>query len=207
MQVSDLYYKKYLKYKNKYLNLLKQIGGHSIYIEINDVVLPRETKTIDLTNAELLEDDFNLLIQYLPHFINLKNLILTNTSINLHEAPQLAIALKDKTSLETLILTSNPIDDPGAIAIAKILNTLTNLIELDLFSNSISHMGIRALANALESNTSLRILNIGNNDIFTPKTTYGLLADRLRQNTTLQTLKGIPEEYHSLFSSTLTLTI
>ena len=29
MQVSDLYYKKYLKYKNKYVNLQNQNGGVS----------------------------------------------------------------------------------------------------------------------------------------------------------------------------------
>ena len=75
MQVSDLYYKKYLKYKNKYLNLQSQIGGYFIDIKINGNVLPRETETIDLTNVKLSDNDFNQLILHLRHFINLKKIL------------------------------------------------------------------------------------------------------------------------------------
>jgi hypothetical protein len=32
MLVKDLYYEKYLKYKNKYINLQSQIGGWILYL-------------------------------------------------------------------------------------------------------------------------------------------------------------------------------
>ena len=47
MPVKDLYYQKYLKYKNKYLNLQNQIGGDDISISTND-----NTKIIDTTNSK-----------------------------------------------------------------------------------------------------------------------------------------------------------
>jgi hypothetical protein len=40
MLVKDLYYEKYLKYKNKYLNLQSQIGGSPVFITIIDLEEP-----------------------------------------------------------------------------------------------------------------------------------------------------------------------
>jgi Ran GTPase-activating protein (RanGAP) involved in mRNA processing and transport len=147
MQVQDLYYKKYLKYKNKYLNLLKQIGGDSI--EIKGINIDKITSTLDFTNEKLTDDEFTLLIKILPELQNLTNLILTNSGINSERAIALAKVLKNNTKLTTLILNDNNIGDEGASAIANILNTLQNLFTLDLTNCGISKKQIDIISNIL----------------------------------------------------------
>jgi Ran GTPase-activating protein (RanGAP) involved in mRNA processing and transport len=148
MQVQDLYYKKYLKYKNKYLNLLKQIGGDSI--KIKGINIDKITSTLDFTNEKLTDEEFTLLIAILPKLQNLTNLTLTNSGINSERAIALAEVLKNNKILTTLILNNNTdIGDEGAYAIASILNTLQNLFTLDLTNCGISKEQIDIISEIL----------------------------------------------------------
>ena len=100
MQVQDLYYKKYLKYKNKYLNLLKQIGGFKD-IKIKGTVITLETT--EITFNSLNGSDLNTLIENIKYLTNLTHITLEATTITLDQAQALAENLKTNIVLLTLI--------------------------------------------------------------------------------------------------------
>ena len=107
MQVSDLYYKKYLKYKNKYLNLQSQIGGFE-NIEIKKTIIDKDTTEISFN--DLNPDELNLLINNVKYLTNLKNITLTNTSITDYQVNQLVLKL-EKINITLLTLTNCTISD------------------------------------------------------------------------------------------------
>ena len=116
MPVKDLYYQKYLKYKNKYLNLCNQVGGGGYSIDIKD-----KTITIDYTEET---SDFSVekLNNPIITTIKLKNVMNYYNSIfpKLEEASLF-------THITTLIFDDNDLSE------IFIVDFILNLI--DLFTN------------------------------------------------------------------------
>ena len=136
MQSKDLYYQKYLKYKNKYLNLQSQIGGANNASEINKL------KKINLTTQNLQQNN-----------------------IGDEGIKELTEALKTNTTLTTLNLQQKNIGDEDIKALAEALKTNTTLTTLNLQQNNIGDEGIEALAEALKTNKTLKTLNLQQNNI------------------------------------------
>jgi Ran GTPase-activating protein (RanGAP) involved in mRNA processing and transport len=175
MQVQDLYYKKYLKYKNKYLNLLKQIGGGpsdgpsvlpTFTLRLPTSSQPSTVPVIPFTiqNKQFTNDEFLRLLSSL-NITNLQNLTLNQIDITEDRVKQLANVLVSCSQLRTLNLSNNPLNNNGATTIANILNKLLMLTTLDLSICGIKNDGGKAIANALLTNTSLTTLNIEFNPI------------------------------------------
>jgi hypothetical protein len=69
MLVKDLYYEKYLKYKNKYLNLQSQIGGARLYF----ILLPINRNSIILQELSILDFVYSKNLQLGPQQIKKEN--------------------------------------------------------------------------------------------------------------------------------------
>ena len=98
MLVKDLYYEKYLKYKNKYLNLQSQIGGGELVYQLNWNSKEIDTashyftmaynKYVDLSNSTFWSDNRpveevndNKILVYSPDFSSISNLTKVNFQI------------------------------------------------------------------------------------------------------------------------------
>ena len=87
--MTDIYYKKYLKYKNKYINLKKLLGANTIIYDLsnNQVIQPTSsfiTLGIESQKSIVGESIANKATQYCEHYNNskdaLKNIVkFTNT--------------------------------------------------------------------------------------------------------------------------------
>ena len=185
MQVSDLYYKKYLKYKNKYLNLQSQIGGSPPFnlvlpkyhvllppalpltqrteqkknININGNIYSEDTTEINITE-NFNDNDFLKFVRFLINIKNLKTLTLDNIQITEPRATHLVKFLINCKQLKTLNLSNNNMDNKGVDIIVPILNIFPNLTTLKISSNNILSNGGRTIANFLSTNTSLTTLEL-----------------------------------------------
>jgi hypothetical protein len=97
MSVKNLYYEKYLKYKNKYLNLQSQIGGGEVYqlniakkeiTDANEYITMAYNKYFDLSNSTFWSDNRpveefhgNIFLVYSPDFNPEPNLTKVNFQI------------------------------------------------------------------------------------------------------------------------------
>ena len=115
MQSKDLYYQKYVKYKNKYLNLLNQIGGGSFSITTDNIIIIDYTVEISDFSVEELNN---------PNIttIKLNNVMMYYNSI----FPKLLKALPF-THITTLIFDNNDL--------STIVNVDFILNLIDLFTN------------------------------------------------------------------------
>ena len=136
MPVKDLYYQKYLKYKNKYLNLCNQVGGggYSILKTDNTITIYYEgnddnTKTINKTRI-MIDNLSNELNNPNIHTIKLEKVMDYYFNIK-SELPQVPSFL----NIKTLIFdTNNLSDDSDIISIVNLIRLFTNVTTLS-FNN------------------------------------------------------------------------
>jgi hypothetical protein len=154
MAGKDLYYDKYLKYKNKYLNLKDQMGGvitdieKEYYEQSNDVTFP------NIQEGE--ENDIYHIIEYLKRNTNLKKL----TFINIAQ-------ILDNPAFENLFLINLrsygiyqnithlnfrgnkqqniQLEDRHVEKLARLLTFYRDLEHIDLTNNNITKIGFEQL--------------------------------------------------------------
>ena len=180
------YYKqKFLKYKLKYQQLLKQKGGMETdglseerkkeILDYFEELIPEKIKTLNEIEA-FLNNDPNLVELYLWN--NISSVGATN----------IADALKYNTTLESLGLDGNNIGGKGAVALAKALKHNNTLKTLELNSCNIDAVGGVALADALKYNTTVESLALDGNNI--GNTGGRALVEALKDNTTITHLES-----------------
>ena len=134
MPVKDLYYQKYLKYKNKYLNLCNQLGGGgysitktgntiTIYYEGND------DRTYEINNNNTRE-----FISNLPNELNNPNIITIKLEGVVHLYYFIIRHLQKVSSfpyITTLIFDNNDLSfDADIILIVNLIRLFTNVTTL-----------------------------------------------------------------------------
>ncbi|KAK2148011.1 hypothetical protein LSH36_521g01075 [Paralvinella palmiformis] len=122
--------------------------------------------TISLWYTGLNEESLDILSQFIPECVNLRNLILDNNPVK-NEAWHTLI--KDDSPVQNLSLRYNNISDLGAANLGKALGTVAQqnqkLISLNLNGNHIGNDGAEALAGGLRLNRTLLSLGIAHNEI------------------------------------------
>jgi hypothetical protein len=168
----NLYYNKYLKYKNKYLDLKNQTGGVITRIEKFEYEQLEEVIFPNIQEGD--ENDILIILEYLKFNPNLKRLTFRNiTQIldnPLFEAFFLPL-LRDifiKKNIEYLNISGNKeqniqLEDRHIIILAKILKNCDYFEEIDLNNNNITIKGFNELISALQqSNEVISALQQGN---------------------------------------------
>ena len=155
MAGKDLYYNKYLKYKNKYLNLKDQMGGvingveAEYYKEFQDVTFPNINDGNEIfTILEYLKYNRNLTTLT---FINLPQ-ILDHDSFETFLPILRSISMK--RSITHLTLSGNraeniQLQDNHMDKLANILQFYSHLQHIDLTNNNITNIGFTQLINGL----------------------------------------------------------
>ena len=172
MADKNLYYNKYLKYKNKYLDLKNQTGGVITRIEKFEYEQLEEVIFPNIQEGD--ENDILIILEYLKFNPNLKRLTFRNiTQIldnPLFEAFFLPL-LRDifiKKNIEYLNISGNKeqniqLEDRHIIILAKILKNCDYFEEIDLNNNNITIKGFNELISALQqSNEVISALQQGN---------------------------------------------
>jgi len=119
---------------------------------------------LDLSNSKMGDDNvIRLAKEVLPGLSDLTELNLSDCSIDVGGAKELAKFLEKNTSLVKLVLSHNGISDEGVGAFAEALKWNHALKALNLSSNLISDRGVIFLAGALEQNHVLETLDVSNN--------------------------------------------
>ena len=187
------YYKKYMKYKTKYLKLKAgQTGGADMVDGMNSSLyeawvwvwgvclrawyphavqylrelMNREENsiTIELPENEIPEGVITVLAYYIAHNIySLTYLKFSNNSLLDNAAQNIAESLHTNISLLTLDLSNNKIGDEGVKAIAESLKKNKTLKTLNLAHNQIGDVGTIEIAKSLEKNTTLEELDLSHN--------------------------------------------
>ena len=124
MPVKDLYYQKYLKYKNKYLNLHSQIGGGGYSIDIKD-----ETITIDYTEET---SDFSVEELNNPNITTIK---LNNVMKYYNIIVPILQEASPFTHITTLIFDDNDLSNDTNIDLIVTLIKLFNNVNTLHFKN------------------------------------------------------------------------
>jgi len=125
MLVKDLYYQKYLKYKNKYLNLLRQTGGAPIFITESDDTITINNKEIERSRAFSVEELQNSNIETTT--IKLENLIENHKDI----FDILRAQAKAFPNIEKLIFDGNNLStNQNVDLIVSIIKLFTNVSKL-----------------------------------------------------------------------------
>jgi len=154
MAGKDLYYDKYLKYKNKYLNLKNQIGGvitdseKEYYEQSNDITFP------NIQKGE--ENDIFHIIEYLKRNKNLKKLTFINIAQILDNPAFENLFLKDLRSygiyqnITHLNFRGNKqqqiqLEDRHVEKLARLLTFYRDLEHIDLTNNNITKIGFEQL--------------------------------------------------------------
>ena len=155
MAGKDLYYNKYLKYKNKYLNLKDQMGGvingveAEYYKEFQDVTFPNINDGNEIyTILDYLQYNRNLTTLT---FINLPQ-ILNHASFEIFLPILRSISMK--RSITHLTLSGNraeniQLQDNHMDKLARVLQFYSHLQHIDLTNNNITNIGFTQLINGL----------------------------------------------------------
>ena len=157
MADKDLYYDKYLKYKNKYLNLKNQTGGVITRIEKFEYEQLEEVIFPNIQEGD--ENDILTILEYLKFNPNLKRLTFRNiTQIldnPLFEAflrkPLINIFLMK--NIEYLNISGNNLFDRHIIILSEILKNGKYFKLIDLTNNNITIKGYTELMSALPYRT------------------------------------------------------
>ena len=157
MTGKDLYYDKYLKYKNKYLNLKDQIGGVITDIEKFEYEQLEEVTFPNIQAGN--EDEILVILECLRINPHLKRLTFRNISQildnPLFEAflrkPLINIFLMK--NIEYLNISGNNLFDRHIIILSEILKNGKDFKVIDLTNNNITIKGYPELISALPYNT------------------------------------------------------
>ena len=161
MLVKDLYYQKYLKYKTKYLNLLRQTGGAPIFItEEGDTITINneaingsrlfsieelqnsniETTTIKLENLiENYNDIFDILKAQAKAFPNIEKLIFDGNNLSTNQNVDLIVSIiKLFTNVSQLSFNKCQLNETSSIYLKNKLLSLTQIFPvIDLEKNTL----------------------------------------------------------------------
>jgi hypothetical protein len=155
----DLYYDKYLKYKNKYLNLKNQIGG-----DITDIEKEYYEQSDDVTFPNIQkgqENDIFHIISYLKRNKNLKKLTFINIAQILDNPAFENLFLKDLRSygiyqnITHLNFRGNKqqkiqLEDRHVEKLATLLTFYKQLEHIDLTNNNITNTGFYQFISGLK---------------------------------------------------------
>lgn len=191
MQVSDLYYKKYLKYKNKYVNLQSQIGGGGPITVLPNFVLnleakPRSVSTQVLPLTQRTEQKLNININGNTYSEDMTTIQITK-DFNDNDFLKFVRFLINITNLKTLTLNNIIITVPRATLLVQFLISCKQLETLNLFNNSMDNDGVVIIVSILNSFPNLTTFKISSNDIFNKG--GSTIANFLSTNTSLTTLE------------------
>ena len=170
MQVSDLYYKKYLKYKNKYVNLQSQIGGGGPITVLPNFVLdleakPRSVSTQVLPLTQRTEQKLNININGNTYSEDMTTIQITK-DFNDNDFLKFVRFLINITNLKTLTLNNIIITVPRATLLVQFLISCKQLETLNLFNNNMDNNSVDIIVPSLNSFSNLTTFKISSNDIF-----------------------------------------
>ena len=173
MSVKNLYYEKYIKYKNKYLNLYNQIAGR---IEKSEEEEEEEERIAEEEAKKKAEEEAKKKVE--------KNTILI-TEKNIDDVEEIVTILKNNELIKTLIIDTFSLNKHGLIKIQENLN-LSKLETLTIRFNNMNYAYditfAKGLSEALKKNKLIKTLNIV--DILNVE----VLAPVLIENTSITTL-------------------
>ena len=174
--MKDLYYLKYLKYKNKYLNLHSQIGGGEregiIIIDVSEL---QDDKNIILTNKTLtgliIKNDYNVYDNNIMNYLidnlinnlvdalknlNLETLVIDNIMMNKQDSNRLGEALSNNKKLKILIINGTSYQE-SYLPFIKALNINETLEELYFIDSTFNNNGATTLLTAINTNKNLKL--------------------------------------------------
>ena len=177
MPVKDLYYQKYLKYKNKYLNLCNQLGGGGFSITTTTTTTKDDTIIIDYTEktSDFLVEKLNnpnihtiKLEKVMDYYFNIKS-----------ELPQ----VPSFPNIKTLIFdTNNLSDDSDIISIVNLIRLFTNVTTLSFNNcNLTDESGKTLQKKLLELPQKISTIHFDNNP-YLSKTTKMLFIENFNRN-------------------------
>ena len=144
MPVKDLYYQKYLKYKTKYLNLLRQTGGAPIFITKKDDTITINNKGTTNFSVELLNKPDITTIK-LENVMEYSDIILDN------------LKSQDFSNINTLIFDGNDLStEINVKLIVSIIYIFKNVTVARFNDCNFTQESYKALYTALNKKVSIK---------------------------------------------------
>lgn len=115
---------------------------------------------LQLDDVRLNENEFLMLLCYLPHHIASHEISLNGMQMRDEGLARLVSALKNKPKLTAFSVAHNFLSEHSAPILGQLLGDHPELIELNLRSNSLRDYGSHALSVHVKQHPKLQLLNV-----------------------------------------------